>query len=266
MYTTVGWISARGHFSLSGSHEYAAAVLNQECSIEKKHILKITICNDVFALFFHVRLILRCSWYQYLDQKFLSHNFLHIFFQTYETHLMKRDSSHCGSGDPLAPFGNALKSFFVFKLFLVLSFLISLVTLAVTLINAIQQNRCKIFGFFSPLVPSKREKNVLVLLSCFAQFVYSLREVCLFFNFWMIRLKSKHTYLKKYANWAKLIYFSLVLREHEDKKGIIFRTFFKSQFFLVIFTSLDYLFVDHVNLERIHDKLLKGFENKIVKR
>ena len=53
---------------------------------------------------------------------------------------MKRDSSHCGSGDPLAPFGNAIKSFFVFKLFLILSFLISLVTLAVTLINAIQQN------------------------------------------------------------------------------------------------------------------------------
>ena len=53
---------------------------------------------------------------------------------------MKRDSSHCGSGDPLAPFGNALKSFFVFKLFLVLAFLISFVTLAVTIINSVQQN------------------------------------------------------------------------------------------------------------------------------
>ena len=66
--------------------------------------------------------------------------FFTFFFQNYETHLMKRDSSHCGSGDPLAPFGNAIKSFFVFKLFLILSFLISLLSLAVTLINAIQQN------------------------------------------------------------------------------------------------------------------------------
>ena len=33
---------------------------------------------------------------------------------------------------------------------------------------------------FSPLVPSKREKNVL---HSFAQFVYFLREVCLLFNF-----------------------------------------------------------------------------------
>ena len=32
------------------------------------------------------------------------------------------------------------------------------------------------------------------------------------------KLKSKHTSLKKYTNWAKLIYFSLVLREREEKK------------------------------------------------
>ena len=36
---------------------------------------------------------------------------------------------------------------------------------------------------FSPLVPSKQEKNILVLLKNFAQFVYFLREMCLFFNF-----------------------------------------------------------------------------------
>ena len=39
---------------------------------------------------------------------------------------------------------------------------------------------------FSPLVPSKREKNVLLLLS-FAQFcsvfIYFFREVCLLINF-----------------------------------------------------------------------------------
>ena len=101
-----------------------------------------------------------------------------FFFQNYETHLMKRDSSHCGSGDPLAPFGNALKSFFVFKLFLILSFLISLVTLAVTLINAIQQNRCEIFSFFSSHSLKNERKNI-----SFSQFVYFLREVCLLFNF-----------------------------------------------------------------------------------
>ena len=32
------------------------------------------------------------------------------------------------------------------------------------------------------------------------------------------KLKSKHTSLKKYTNWAKLIYFSLVLRERVEKK------------------------------------------------
>ena len=31
-------------------------------------------------------------------------------------------------------------------------------------------------------------------------------------------LNFKHTSLKKYINWAKLIYFSLVLREREEKK------------------------------------------------
>ena len=34
----------------------------------------------------------------------------------------------------------------------------------------------------------------------------------------MMKLKSKHTSLKKYANLAKLIYFSFVLREREEKK------------------------------------------------
>ena len=68
--------------------------------------------------------------------------------------------------------------------------------------------------FFSPLVPSKWEKKKLVLLSLYIFF----REVCLFFNFWMIKLKSKHTSLKKYTNWAKLIYYSLVLREREENK------------------------------------------------
>ena len=36
---------------------------------------------------------------------------------------------------------------------------------------------------FSPLIPSKREKNLLVLSSSFSQLVYFLREVCLLFNF-----------------------------------------------------------------------------------
>ena len=32
------------------------------------------------------------------------------------------------------------------------------------------------------------------------------------------KLRSKHTFLKKYTNWAELIYFSLVLKEREEKK------------------------------------------------
>ena len=86
---------------------------------------------------------------------------------------------------------------------------------------------------FSPLVPSKPEKNIAV---SFAWFVYSLRKVCLLFNFWMVKftimsekqtiivnfiiqkLKSKHTFLKKYTNWAKLLYFSLVLRGENKNK------------------------------------------------
>ena len=43
-------------------------------------------------------------------------------------------------------------------------------------------------------------------------------------NFIIQKLKSKHTSLKKYTNWAKLIYFSLVLREREEKTPQIFRT------------------------------------------
>ena len=35
-------------------------------------------------------------------------------------------------------------------------------------------------------------------------------------------MKSKHTSLKKYTNWAKLIYFSLVLRERKEKKPKFF--------------------------------------------
>ena len=49
---------------------------------------------------------------------------------------MKRDSN-C---DPLEPFGNAFKKFFIFKLFLILSFLMALLQLSVTLINSVQQN------------------------------------------------------------------------------------------------------------------------------
>ena len=63
--------------------------------------------------------------------------------------------------------------------------------------------------------------------------------MCLLFNFDIIlnfiiqNLKSKHTSLKKYTNWAKLIYFSLILREREEKKPNILhlylRLFFKKK-------------------------------------
>ena len=44
-------------------------------------------------------------------------------------------------------------------------------------------------------------------------------------NFIIQKLKSKHTSLKKCTNWANLIYFSLILREREEKKNQIFCTF-----------------------------------------
>ena len=87
----------------------------------------------------------------------------------------------------------------------------------------------KYFGFVFSRSNKKRENYI-----SFAQFVYFLRKLCLLFDFWMIKftimskkhncefiiqkLKSKHTSLKKYTNWAKLIYFSLILREREEKK------------------------------------------------
>ena len=50
----------------------------------------------------------------------------------------------------------------------------------------------------------------------FAQFVYFLRKVSLFFNFIIQKLKNKHTFLKKYTNWAKLS--SLILTDQEETK------------------------------------------------
>ena len=83
---------------------------------------------------------------------------------------------------------------------------------------------------FSPHVPSKQEKYVLVLLSLYifcgkcVSFQFLKNEIhnhaqkkhnCAFYH---SKLKSKNTSLKKYTNWTKLIYFSLVLREWEKKK------------------------------------------------
>ena len=97
-----------------------------------------------------------------------------------------------------------------------------------------QSLRCGIhIWFLSPLVPSKQEKNISVCIffegSVFPfQFlnneIYNYVKKTLIVNFWMIKLKSKHTSLKKYTNWAKLTYFSLVLREREEKNKQIFRS------------------------------------------
>jgi tricorn protease-like protein len=57
----------------------------------------------------------------------------------------------------------------------------------------------KYLGFFSSRSLKTREKSI-----SFAQLVYSLRKVCLLFNLILQKLKSKHTFLKKYSNWAKL--------------------------------------------------------------
>ena len=39
-------------------------------------------------------------------------------------------------------------------------------------------------------------------------------------DFIIQKLKNKHTSLKEYTNWAEAIYFSLVLREWEEKKKL----------------------------------------------
>ena len=58
-----------------------------------------------------------------------------------------------------------------------------------------------------------------------AQFVYFLREVCSFFNFGMIELKSKHTSLKKIEKLSKTnIFFSHFEGTRGEKKPQIFRT------------------------------------------
>ena len=86
-------------------------------------------------------------------------------------------------------------------------------------------NPSKVRNIFFLLSFPQKEKKIYQFCSVsFAQFVYFLREVCLLFIFWMIKSKSKHTSLIKYTNLAKLIYFSLVLREREEKKNQIFRT------------------------------------------
>ena len=48
-------------------------------------------------------------------------------------------------------------------------------------------------------------------------------------EFYHSDIESKHTFLKKYTNLAKLIYFSLILREREEKTHI-FRTYDAGQF------------------------------------
>ena len=66
-------------------------------------------------------------------------------------------------------------------------------------------------------------RNICFFLLSFPQNERKIYYV-FFFIFIIQKLKSKHTSLKKYTNWAKLIYFSLVLREREEKKNQIFRT------------------------------------------
>ena len=59
-----------------------------------------------------------------------------------------------------------------------------------TVNNSQHCSRCEIFGFFSSRSLKSREKCI-----SFAQFIYFLKEVCLLFNFWMIKFKimSKKT-------------------------------------------------------------------------
>ena len=54
----------------------------------------------------------------------------------------------------------------------------------------------KYLGFFSSRSLKTREKYI-----SFAQFLYFLREVCLLFNFWMIKFTIMS---KENHNWAKI--------------------------------------------------------------
>ena len=84
------------------------------------------------------------------------------------------------------------------------------------------------------LVPHENSKIWVTWLSI-AQFVYFLREMCLLLNFLMIKFTIMFCLLwlyiltfknwkvntlpsRKYTNWAKIIHFSLNLREGEEKK------------------------------------------------
>ena len=78
--------------------------------------------------------------------------------------------------------------------------------------------------FYSIRSLKRREKYIS--LAQFANFL----EKCVF-EWWnsqltvqvifvIQKLKSKRTFLKKYTNWAKLIYLSLILREWEEKNQI----------------------------------------------
>ena len=57
-------------------------------------------------------------------------------------------------------------------------------------------------------------------------------------NFIIQKLKSKHASLTKYTNWANLIYFSLVLREREEKKTKHFAPMKEVNFALMILVSV----------------------------
>ena len=87
------------------------------------------------------------------------------------------------------------------------------------LANSLVRN---IWGFFSSRSRKTREKCIsfdqFVLLS-----LYIFWGKNIIVDFIIQKLKSKCTSLKKYTNWAKLTYFSLGLREREEKKS--FRTF-----------------------------------------
>ena len=87
-------------------------------------------------------------------------------------------------------------------------------------------NKVRNIWFLSPLVPSKQENLALLSLftfwgKCvyFSIFEWQNPQLCQTKHnckFYHSKLKNKHTFLKKYTNWAKLS--SLVLREWEETK------------------------------------------------
>ena len=83
------------------------------------------------------------------------------------------------------------------------------------------QNKRKIYYFCSVCIFFEASVFTFQFLN---DKIYNYVFFDIIVNFIIQKLKNKPTSFKKYTNWAKLIYFSLVLRDRGEKTKQIFRT------------------------------------------